>query len=427
MTAVDDRPTTEIGSRAQAQGGPAADHRPHPAGPTTSRCPGCCTSPWCAARSPTRTITAIDSAAGQGRARASSASSPAVTSPRSMGVVAERLADHRRPEDAHPPARSPSTTSPAPARSSPSSPRAAPQRARDAAELVDVDYDELPAVLDAREAAQGRGARAPGPRHEQVGVLAARLGRPRAPAATSTRPSTRRATNGILIEREYRQQRLVPAFMEPRSTVVDPTGEQIVIWTADPDPAHPALPHRRDHRASPSPRSASSPPTSVVASAASCRRPPRSSRRWPSPAGSASPASTPRPAPRRWSRATTAATSGRRSPSPPPRTARSPASRSTCSPTWAPTSASSAAACRCSARGCSTPSTSSPPTSSTARRCSPTRPGSTPTVAPAGPRPPTRSSGSWTSSPPRSASTRWRSARRTGSPTRSSPSPPSPG
>ena len=49
------------------------------------------------------------------------------------------------------------------------------------------------------------------------------------------------------------------------------------------------------------------------------------------------------------------------------RTARSPGSRSTCSPTSAPTSRSSAAASRCSARSCSTRSTSSPPTSSTAR------------------------------------------------------------
>jgi hypothetical protein len=38
--------------------------------------------------------------------------------------------------------------------------------------------------------------------------------------------------DGIVIEREYRQQRLVPAFMEPRSTVVDPTGEQVTMWTA---------------------------------------------------------------------------------------------------------------------------------------------------------------------------------------------------
>ena len=32
--------------------------------------------------------------------------------------------------------------------------------------------------------------------------------------------------------RRYRQQRLIPAFMEPRSVVVDPTGEQYVIWSA---------------------------------------------------------------------------------------------------------------------------------------------------------------------------------------------------
>ena len=38
--------------------------------------------------------------------------------------------------------------------------------------------------------------------------------------------------NGIVIEREYRQQRLIPAFMEPRSVVCDPTGEQITLWTA---------------------------------------------------------------------------------------------------------------------------------------------------------------------------------------------------
>jgi carbon-monoxide dehydrogenase large subunit len=38
--------------------------------------------------------------------------------------------------------------------------------------------------------------------------------------------------DGIVIEREYRQQRLVPAFMEPRSTVVDPTGEQVTMWTS---------------------------------------------------------------------------------------------------------------------------------------------------------------------------------------------------
>ena len=35
-----------------------------------------------------------------------------------------------------------------------------------------------------------------------------------------------------MIEREYRQQRLIPAFIEPRSVIVDPTGEQITMWSA---------------------------------------------------------------------------------------------------------------------------------------------------------------------------------------------------
>ena len=39
-------------------------------------------------------------------------------------------------------------------------------------------------------------------------------------------------TDGVVVERRFRQQRLVPAFMEPRSTVVDPTGEQITMWSA---------------------------------------------------------------------------------------------------------------------------------------------------------------------------------------------------
>ena len=38
--------------------------------------------------------------------------------------------------------------------------------------------------------------------------------------------------DGIVIEREYRQQRLIPAFMEPRSVVVDPTGEQLTVWSS---------------------------------------------------------------------------------------------------------------------------------------------------------------------------------------------------
>ena len=38
--------------------------------------------------------------------------------------------------------------------------------------------------------------------------------------------------DSVVIRRRFRQQRLIPAFMEPRSCVVDPTGEQITIYAA---------------------------------------------------------------------------------------------------------------------------------------------------------------------------------------------------
>ena len=36
----------------------------------------------------------------------------------------------------------------------------------------------------------------------------------------------------VVVSRRFVQQRLIPAFMEPRSVVVDPTGEQLTMWTA---------------------------------------------------------------------------------------------------------------------------------------------------------------------------------------------------
>ena len=38
--------------------------------------------------------------------------------------------------------------------------------------------------------------------------------------------------DGIVLERTFRQQRLIPAFMEPRSFLADPTGDQIVLWSS---------------------------------------------------------------------------------------------------------------------------------------------------------------------------------------------------
>ncbi|MEW1951951.1 xanthine dehydrogenase family protein molybdopterin-binding subunit [Terrabacter sp. NPDC080008] len=103
--------------------------------------------------------------------------------------------------------------------------------ARDAAELVDVDYEELPAVLDMKEAIKDEVLAHP---HLKTNKSAFwQLDSKEAGTGGDVDEAIAKAREGgIVIEREYRQQRLIPAFMEPRSVVVDPTGEQITMWTA---------------------------------------------------------------------------------------------------------------------------------------------------------------------------------------------------
>ena len=103
--------------------------------------------------------------------------------------------------------------------------------ARDAAELVDVDYDELPAVLDAKEAVGDAVLAHPdlGTNTSAVWTLDSAQG---GTGGDVDEAIEKARADGIVIEREYRQQRLIPSFMEPRSTVVDPTGEQVTMWTS---------------------------------------------------------------------------------------------------------------------------------------------------------------------------------------------------
>ena len=101
-------------------------------------------------------------------------------------------------------------------------------QARDAAELVDVDYEELPAVVDLKQAAADEVLA-----HPELGTnVSAKWVFDSAEAGTGEDVETAIRDAEVLIEREYRQQRLIPSFMEPRSTVVDPTGEQYVMWSA---------------------------------------------------------------------------------------------------------------------------------------------------------------------------------------------------
>jgi carbon-monoxide dehydrogenase large subunit len=104
--------------------------------------------------------------------------------------------------------------------------------AHDALEAIDVDYEELPVVLGL-ENALAEGAPLV---HEELGTnqnavwvfdsADAGTGSSVEDAITDAKKS------GIVLKRRFRQQRLVPAFMEPRSCVVDPTGSQLVMWSA---------------------------------------------------------------------------------------------------------------------------------------------------------------------------------------------------
>ncbi len=106
-----------------------------------------------------------------------------------------------------------------------------PAAARDATELVDVEYEDLPVVLDLETAAAG----APYA-HPDLGTnVSAHWVYDSVETGTGGDVKDTIAAaraDGIVIERTYRQQRLIPAFMEPRSTVVDPTGEQFVMYAA---------------------------------------------------------------------------------------------------------------------------------------------------------------------------------------------------
>ncbi|WAH99296.1 xanthine dehydrogenase family protein molybdopterin-binding subunit [Arthrobacter sp. MMS18-M83] len=100
--------------------------------------------------------------------------------------------------------------------------------ARDAVELVDVSYEELPVVLDLEEALKDEVLAHPDLGTNKSATWVFDSGE----AGTGKAISEALEGAEVLIERTFYQQRLIPAFMEPRSTVVDPTGEQITVWSA---------------------------------------------------------------------------------------------------------------------------------------------------------------------------------------------------
>jgi carbon-monoxide dehydrogenase large subunit len=99
----------------------------------------------------------------------------------------------------------------------------------DALEAIDVEYDELPVVLDMTEAiADGADLV-----HPDLGTnKSATWVYDSAEAGSGGAIDDAIAQADVVLERTFRQQRLIPAFMEPRSVLVDPTGEQITVWSA---------------------------------------------------------------------------------------------------------------------------------------------------------------------------------------------------
>jgi aerobic carbon-monoxide dehydrogenase large subunit len=101
--------------------------------------------------------------------------------------------------------------------------------AADALEAIDIDYQDLPVVLD-MEAALADGAPLVHPDLEtnRSALWVFDSGE----AGTGGDVEQAIASAEVVVKRRFRQQRLIPAFMEPRSVVVDPTGDQLVVWSA---------------------------------------------------------------------------------------------------------------------------------------------------------------------------------------------------
>jgi carbon-monoxide dehydrogenase large subunit len=99
----------------------------------------------------------------------------------------------------------------------------------DALAAIEVDYEPLPVVLEMPDALA-----------EGAALVHADKGTNKAytwifdsgDAGTGQSTDAAFADAEVVIKRRYVQQRLIPAFMEPRSVVADPTGDQYTLWSA---------------------------------------------------------------------------------------------------------------------------------------------------------------------------------------------------
>jgi len=101
--------------------------------------------------------------------------------------------------------------------------------AQDALEAIEVEYEQLPVVLD-MEAAVADGAPLV---HEHAGTNRSYTWAFESGAAGTGEPIEQALAGAeVTVRRRFVQQRLIPSFMEPRSTVVQPVGDGFTMWSA---------------------------------------------------------------------------------------------------------------------------------------------------------------------------------------------------
>jgi carbon-monoxide dehydrogenase large subunit len=101
--------------------------------------------------------------------------------------------------------------------------------AQDALEAIDVDYEPLPVVLD-MEAALAESAVLVHGHTQSNKSFTWTFESGAAGTGISIDDALRDAE--VTVSRRFIQQRLIPAFMEPRSTVVQPVGEGVTMWSS---------------------------------------------------------------------------------------------------------------------------------------------------------------------------------------------------
>jgi carbon-monoxide dehydrogenase large subunit len=101
--------------------------------------------------------------------------------------------------------------------------------AQDAVELVDIDYDPLPVVLDMEQATAENAHLC----HDHITSNESfNFVFDGGEAGTCGDTDEAFANADVVVSRRFVQQRLIPAFMEPRSVVVQPQGDNYTMWAS---------------------------------------------------------------------------------------------------------------------------------------------------------------------------------------------------